>query len=76
MTFPYFPLGYTYPTITADKARERGISAGSLLATAKWNERLARGAAKERRLRQARELRAVAAQLSAGNDNVERREAA
>lgn len=66
------PFGFTYPVITAQQAAARGISAGSLEATARWNER--RGGA--RRKRQAAELRRVAAQLSAGNDNVARREAA
>lgn len=72
---PHQHTAHTPPVITAEQAASRGISAGSLLATAKWNERKAKGAAKDRRLRQAAELRRVAAQLAA-NDNGARRVAA
>lgn len=65
MPFPYFPPNYVHPVITVEQALARGVSPESLLTVAKWNERKARGAAKDRRLRQAAELRAVAAELVA-----------
>lgn len=69
---PHQHTAHTPPVITAARARADGISPGSLQATAAWNERKAKGAAKDRRLAQAAELRRVAAQLAAmvaSNDN-------
>ncbi|HWJ89046.1 MAG TPA: hypothetical protein VNS12_13340 [Pelagibacterium sp.] len=75
MAISHLPTAFTYPVITADRALAAGISAGSLAATADWNQRRAKGPDKQRRLAQAAELRRVAAQLAA-NDNGERRVAA
>lgn len=69
-------MSFIFPTITLEQARHRGETPGSLQAVAAWNERMAKGAAKKRRLRQARELREVARRLRAANDNMAHRAAA
>lgn len=60
--------------ITADQARAQGVTPRSLMMVAEWNDK--RGKTLRHR-QQATELRRVAAQLAAGNDNErEHREAA
>lgn len=52
--------------ITAEQARAQGVSARSLMKVAEWNDKRGRTL---RHRQQAQELRRVAAQLAAANDN-------
>jgi hypothetical protein len=53
------------PVISAEQARREGVKVSSLIAVAQWNERWN----DPRRKAQAAELRRVAAELAASNDN-------
>lgn len=59
------PANYKHPTITLERAVADGMDPVSLHNAADWNFYNARGATKQRRLRQSRELRAVAFALRA-----------
>src|SRR5690606_33614810 len=57
------------PAISIEQARREGVRVSSLIAVARWNEQRAEQTRSPRLREQAAELRRVAAQLAAENDN-------
>lgn len=57
------------PVISVEQARRESVRVSSLIAVARWNEQRAEQTRSPRLREQAAELRRVAAQLAAENDN-------